>query len=253
MRELEKLMYNLLIAEDENLERKALRYIIENKTNNINICGEAKSGLEAVEMAKANSPHIILMDIEMPELSGLEAQKEIIKFLPNVNTIILTAYDDFPFTQAAIRLKVMDYLLKPIRPDDLMDSINRCIALINLQTNENISDNLNDTLVQEAIKYIDKNYNQSINLESVADYVHLNPQYFSRYFKSKVGINFIDYLCTYRIKKAKDMLLNTDNNITEISQKVGYFDSSYFSKVFFKSVGMTPHKFRFENRKQNFH
>ena len=241
-------MYNLLIAEDENLERRALRYIIENKTNNINICGEAKSGAEAIEMAKINAPHIILMDIEMPELSGLEAQKEIIKFLPCVNTIILTAYDDFPFTQAAIRLKVTDYLLKPIRPIDLTASINRCITFINIQNNEVLSDNLNDTLIKEAIKFIDKNYNQSINLELVADYVHLNPQYFSRYFKSKVGINFIDYLCNYRIKKAKDLLLNTDNNITEISQKIGYFDSSYFSKVFFKSVGMTPHKFRHHNK-----
>lgn len=242
-------LYNLLIAEDENLEIRALRYIIENKMNNINICGVAKSGLEAVELAKINSPDIILMDIEMPELSGLEAQKEIIKFLPNVNTIILTAYDDFVFTQTAIRLKVIDYLLKPIKPDDLTKAINRSISIINMKNDRGISDNLSDTLTQEAIKFIDKNYNQDINLESVAAYIHLNPQYFSRYFKSKIGINFINYLSSLRVKKAKDLLLNTDKNITEISQQVGYLDSSYFSKVFLKSVGMTPNKFRSQNRK----
>lgn len=247
-----KFLYNLLIAEDENLERRALRYILGNKISNINICGEARSGLEAIEIAKITSPDIILMDIEMPELSGLEAQREIIKFLPNVATIILTAYDDFIFTQSAIRLKVIDYLLKPIKPDDLTEAINRCISLITMQHNIGISNNLHDTLIQEAIKFIDKNYNQDINLELVAAYIHLNPQYFSRYFKSKIGINFINYLSSLRIKKAKELLLNTDENITEISLKVGYIDSSYFSKVFLRSVGITPHKFRFENRKKHF-
>jgi len=245
-------MHNLLIVEDENIERRALRYIIENKINSVNICGEAKSGLEAIKMAKSNAPDIILMDVEMPELNGLEAQKEIIKFLPNVHTIILSAYDDFAFTQSAIRLKVIDYLLKPIRPTDLIESINRSISLINIQNVRVISDKQDDTLIKEAMKYIDENYNTYISLHSIAAHVHLNPQYFSRYFKSKIGINFINYLSSFRVIKAKDLLLNTDKNITEISQNVGYVDSSYFSKVFFKSVGIAPNQFRCQNKKQNF-
>jgi len=243
-----KLLYNLLIAEDENLERRALRLIIEKNMSNINICGDAKDGLEAVEMAKAYNPDIILMDIEMPELTGLEAQKEIIKFLPTVTTIILTAYDDFIFTQAAIRLNVIDYLLKPIRPNDLTQAINRGISLINMKNDNNTSDNFNDTLIKEAIKFIDKNYNHDISLESVAASIHLNPQYFSRYFKNKIGINFINYLSSHRINKAKILLLNSNKNITQISQSVGYLDSGYFSKVFLKSVGVTPHKFRSQNK-----
>lgn len=245
-------MHSLLIVEDENIERRALRYILESKTKNINICGEARSGLEAIEMAKAKAPEIILMDIEMPELSGLEAQKEIIKFLPNVQTIILSAYDDFAFTQSAIRIKVIDYLLKPIKPNDLIESINRCISLINTQNDIVIHDTLDDTLIQEAMKFIDDNYNKYINLQSISSYVHLNPQYFSRYFKSKIGINFINYLSSFRVTKAKDLLLNTDKNITEISEKVGYVDSSYFSKVFLKNVGMAPNQFRCQNKKQHF-
>ncbi|MBX4269697.1 response regulator transcription factor [Clostridium estertheticum] len=245
-------MHNLLIVEDENIERRALRYIIEDKLSCINICGEAKSGLEAIEMAKTSTPDIILMDVEMPELSGLEAQKEIIKFLPDVHTIILSAYDDFTFTQSAIRIKVIDYLLKPIRPNDLIESINRSISLINTQNDRVISDSQDDTLIKEAMHYIDEHYNTYISLQSIAAYVHLNPQYFSRYFKSKIGINFINYLSSFRVIKAKDLLLNTDKNITEISQNVGYVDSSYFSKVFLKSVGMSPNHFRCQNKKQHF-
>jgi two-component system, response regulator YesN len=244
----DELLYNLLIVEDEILERRALRLTIEKSISNINICADAKNGLEAIEMAKTYSPDIILMDIEMPELSGLEAQKEIIKFLPNVTTIILTAYDDFIFTQASIRLKVFDYLLKPIRPNDLTEAINRGLSLINVQNDRSINDNFNDTLIKEAIKFISKNYNNDISLESVAASVHLNPQYFSRYFKNKIGITFINYLSTHRINKAKGLLLNSDKNITQISQSVGYIDSGYFSKVFLKSVGVTPCKFRAQNK-----
>jgi len=244
-------LHNLLIVEDEKLERRALRYILESKISNINICGEARSGIEAIEMAKTNAPDIILMDIEMPELNGLEAQKEIIQFLPNVHTIILSAYDDFAFAQTAIRLKVIDYLLKPIKRNDLVHSVNRCISLINMESDTEPNKNMDDSLIQDAVNFIDKNYNQDISLHSIAAYVHLNPQYFSRYFKSKIGINFVNYLSSFRVTKAKDLLLNTDKNITQISQTVGYVDSSYFSKVFLKNVGIAPNQFRCQNKKQH--
>lgn len=243
-------MYNLLIAENESLERIALKHIVSKSLNHVTICGEAKNGLEAIEMAKTNNPDIILMNIEMPKLNGLEVQKEILKFLPNAMTIIITSYDDFIFTQAAIRLKVTDYLLKPVKPDELIESIQRGISIMNLQRDQEPVKESGSTLIQEAIRFIGDNFDQDINLEAVAGYVHLNTQYFSRYFKSQTGINFTDYLSSLKIKKAKEMLIHTNKNITEISMSLGYADSSYFSKVFLKAVGMTPNKFRAQNRKQ---
>lgn len=243
-------MYNILIAEGESLERIILKHIVSKSLNHVAICGEARNGLEAIEMAKTNNPDIILMNIEMPRLNGLEVQKEILKFLPNAMTIIITSYDDFIFTQAAIRLKVTDYLLKPVKPDELIESIKRGISTKNLQGNQETAKECNNTLIQEAIRFIENNFDQDINLEAVAGYVHLNTQYFCRYFKSQTGINFTDYLSSLKIKKAKEMLIHTNKNITEISMSLGYGDSSYFSKVFFKAVGMTPNKFRAQNRKQ---
>jgi len=241
-------LYNLLIVEDEALERKALNIIIKRNLDIINVVGEAKNGLEAIELAKKFKPDIVLMDIEMPKLDGLSAQKEIISFLPNVKTIILTAYDSFDFARTALRLGVFDYILKPVQPNVLTKVITEALSnlLIN-QTTINENGNINESLIKEALRYIKENYNQNINLESVAAYVHLNPQYFSRYFKNKTGTNFIEYLSLLRINKAKDMLINTDKSITEICLSVGYVDSSYFSKVFIKHVGITPIKFRGNN------
>ena len=243
-------LYNILIAEDESLERRALKHIISRKLNHVTICGEAKNGLEAIEMAKTNNPDIIIMNIDMPELNGLEVQREILKFLPNVLTIITASFDDFAFTQTAIRLKVIDYLLKPVKPSELIESIKRGISRINLQRNQETVKECNNTLIQEAMRFIENNFDQDINLEAAAAFVHLNSQYFCRYFKSKTGVNFTEYLSSLRIKKAKEMLIDTNENITEISMSVGYTDSSYFGKVFLRIVGMTPNKFRAQNKKQ---
>lgn len=243
-------LYNILIAEDESLERRALKHIISRNLNQVNICGEAKNGLEAIDMAKVSNPDIILMNIDMPKLNGLEVQKEILKFLPNVMTIILASFDDFVFTQTAIRLKVIDYLLMPVKPKELIESIKRGISIVNLQKNQETDKECDNTLIQEAIKFIDDNFDQDISLEAAAAFVHLNPQYFCRYFKSQTGINFTEYLSSLRIKKAKEMLIDTNKNITEISMSVGYADSSYFGKVFLRLAGMTPNKFRAQNKKQ---
>lgn len=251
-------MYKLLIVEDEALERRALRIIINKNFSNIDIVGDAKTGLDAVKLARKFNPDIILMDIEMPEASGLEAQEAIIEFLPNVTTIILSAYDNFQFAQTAIRLKVFDYILKPAKPVVLSDVLGKAINHINklsLQSNiassgkEPFTGNEFNQIINAALKYINNNYNQNINLESVASYIHLNPQYFSRYFKNSTGMNFVDYLSLVRVREAKKMLLTTEFSIAEVSLKMGYIDPSYFSKVFMKYEGVTPNKFRYFHRK----
>ncbi|QCX34871.1 response regulator [Caloramator sp. E03] len=240
-----------MIAEDEVLERKAINIIIKKYFDNIDIIEEAQNGIEAVEIARRIKPDIIIMDIRMPEKNGIEAQKTILKFNHNVKTIILTAYDEFQFAQAAIKLNVIDFLLKPAKPSEIVEAINK--AITSIQFNENISsleiNAMNKSLIQEAIDYIHKNYSKNINLESVASFVHLNPQYFSRYFKANVGMTFIEYLSKLRIKKAKELLELTDKSISEISFEVGYIDPGYFSKVFSKFEGVTPNKFKIDHRK----
>lgn len=348
-------MYKVLVADDESIERKAISLILK-KSNNIELIGEAKNGIDAIEQVKNLNPHIVLMDIKMPEMDGLQATKEILKINPKIKTIILTAYDEFQYAQQAIRAGAVDYLLKPARPVDLLKSINDAILnskpdtfsivekdikafldvdknnflfekikiqdklavkseinkiidnnfnndidnlkkfvvilfikLIDIISNEyNVNDeklvtlgnkfsnelNLiqdfekvkdlineyteklfeitlnNDItpyeplLIKKALQYIDQNFNKNITLESVAKYVHLNPQYFSKYFKNAMNMNFVDYVSKMRINYSKKLLSETDLSINVISLKAGYMDCSYFCKVFKKYEGISPHKYR---------
>jgi YesN/AraC family two-component response regulator len=195
------------------------------------------------------------MDIKMPKKTGLEAQEIILKFLPNVKTIILTAYDDFSFAQNAIRLGVVDYLLKPAKPLKLKESLDKAIHTIENDPNyksDFIKSSSEKSIIEKALEYISLNFNQNITLDSIAKYVHFNPQYFSRYFKNNTGMNFIDYLSKVRIEESKKLLTHTSKSIAAVSMAVGYVDPGYFSKVFIKYEGISPHKFRYNNKVKPF-
>lgn len=120
-------MYKLLIADDEQLERKALRHIVKRYLPELEVVGEARNGGEAVELVREHEPQIILMDIKMPGKSGLEAAKEIKQLYPNTNIIILTAFDYFDYAKTAVQVGAVDYLLKPIRPQELSKVLQNCI------------------------------------------------------------------------------------------------------------------------------
>ena len=122
------MMYKLLIAEDEELERIALKKIIESNFSNINVINSAKNGEEAVNLARTYMPDILLIDIRMPVKNGIEAHKQIIKFHPTIKTIIITAHSEFVYAQEAIKYNVYDFLLKPVSPTVICNCIQSIIS-----------------------------------------------------------------------------------------------------------------------------
>lgn len=107
-----------------------------------------------------------------------------------------------------------------------------------------LSTGKNAEIIKSAINYINTNYMKNITLETVADYIHLNPSYFSSLFKKETGMNFSDYLNKVRIEESKKLLKNKNYSILEISIEVGFQDQSYYSKVFKKITGITPKEYR---------
>ena len=103
--------------------------------------------------------------------------------------------------------------------------------------------------VREAIRYIHDNYSRDISLNEVAQYIYRSPEYLSRLFKAETGEKFSSYLTSYRLNKAKDMLLHTDMKIYEIAYAVGYTTPSYFSKMYREFVGVAPEVTRSQKNK----
>ncbi|MGB9781069.1 MAG: response regulator [Caldanaerobacter sp.] len=101
-----------------------------------------------------------------------------------------------------------------------------------------------DGITLKIINFLEENFDKDISLEDVAREVNMSYHYFSKFFKERVGENFIDYLTNLRIKKAMELLKNSGLSIKEVSYKVGYSDPNYFSKIFKKVTGITPTDFR---------
>lgn len=98
--------------------------------------------------------------------------------------------------------------------------------------------------VEEAISYIHRHYAMEISQSAIANAIGISPSYLSKQFKEDLGIGFADFLCNYRLDKAKALLIQTDRSNKEIAQMVGFSDDAYFSRVFKKDTGMTPKEYR---------
>ncbi|MBP2019650.1 two-component system response regulator YesN [Symbiobacterium terraclitae] len=115
----------ILVADDEPIEREALRVLVQRHLPEAEVVGEAGTGTQAVDLAERLHPDVILLDIQMPGLTGLEALHEIRNRCPDTRCVIVSAYDYFHFACEALRLGAADYLLKPVKRDQMVDLLRR--------------------------------------------------------------------------------------------------------------------------------
>lgn len=249
----------ILVADDEPIERMVMVKIIQGYFGDEVEIWQAENGREAIEIFREKNCRIVILDIAMPGIDGLEAAEEIRKKDAGCSIIFLTAYDEFDYAKRAIKVRALDYLLKPSAKEELIAVLEEAVYLArqgNIIKQESVrEDATQETDKQEAVKnrilaeqireYIEKHYMEDICLQDVAAQFHYSDAYFCRFFKQNFDKNFIVYLSELRIEKAKELLADVTVNVKEIGQKVGYRDSSYFTKVFKRIVGVTPSEYRY--------
>ena len=257
-------MYRVLLVDDEQIERMALAKKIDRYYGDkVNIY-HAVNGREAVDMCSEHKNDIIIMDISMPEMNGVMAAKYIRQIDDKCSIIFLTAYDDFEYARNTIKIRALDYLLKPCDINDLLAVMDMAIQKLDRECDfkgntkenkperkrENVKNFDEQTTIKYLREYVENNYTFDISMQEVAEDMGYSDAYFSKLFKQYFNQNFTAYLTEYRIKKAKELLTDTNNSIKDISRMVGYEDSNYFAKIFKRIVGEIPSKFR-ENLIEN--
>lgn len=238
-------MIKLLVIDDEALEGEAIRCLLQQHRPYIKMVGQAISGRAGLDLTVRTKPDIVFMDIQMPGLDGIITTKFIKQIYPDIKVVMISAYDDSEFVLSAIKMGASDYLLKPVRPQEILR------VLDSLYDPAKIPNDLGGDIIESGYKlirsakdYIEKNYMHNITLEDVAKEISISPFYFSRLFKEKQGINFIDYLIELRIEKAKQMLINTDISVKEIAKNVAYSEANSFSRLFKSREGVSPSEYR---------
>lgn len=129
-------MYKILIVDDESLERKALRSILSENIPLITLFDEASDGQRAIEKAKEVKPHIVLMDIQMPLINGVDASREIIKILPECRIILMSGYTYFSYAREAVSIGLQDFLVKPLDDDELIASVQALVDGLEIERNQ---------------------------------------------------------------------------------------------------------------------
>lgn len=123
-------MYKLLIVEDEPLARHVIKALVLDNFEEIQVVAEAETGKEAIDLSRKYEPDIVLMDIRIPGIDGIEASRQIMGELSDTKILILTAYDDFNYIQQALNIGVKGYLLKPFEDETVVQKITEILEQI---------------------------------------------------------------------------------------------------------------------------
>ena len=234
----------VVLVDDEIMIREGFKRLFDWAAHDCEVVGEAADGMEALAQIDHLQPDIVIMDINIPIINGLKVIQTSRMRYPDMAFIIVSGYDDFSYCREALRMRITDYILKPVNYEEFGSCIDRLkIALYEKRKTEE-QDAQEERTITGIIRYLQEHLDKEISLNILADEFHLNSQYISQLFKSEIGVNFLAYLTSIRMERAKKLLLATSLSIGEISEKCGYADYRVFTKVFKKEEGSTPSQYR---------
>ncbi len=238
----------VLLVDDEIMIREGFKKLFDWKAHDCEVVGEAADGMEALTQIDTLHPDIVIMDINIPIMSGLKViQMSRIKH-PQTAFVIVSGYDDFSYCQQALRLQITDYILKPVNYEEFGTCIdNLKISLYEKKvSSQEESTEQEERVITGITRYLQEHLEEDLSLSVLSEQFHLNPQYISQLFKNEIGVGFLAYLTNIRMEKAKKLLLSTSYSVAEIAGQVGYGDYRVFTKAFKKAEGITPSQYRRE-------
>lgn len=260
-------MYRVLLVDDEPIVTEGLAKKVPWHDLECVVVGKADNGRTALELVEQESPQIILCDIRMPGISGLDFIKALKEIDETCEMIILSGYRNFDYAQEAVQLGVLRYLLKPSRIPEIAETVR--IAVDRLKEKEVKTAEFNELLnrlrrheegeddpesverihplVRQARDFLRRNFKAEHDLTSVAEALEVSTWHLSKTVKKELDISFVDLFNGIRTEEARAMLEKSTLKIYEIAEEVGFRDVAYFSKVFKKQTGVTPNQYRKEH------
>ena len=214
--------------------------------------GTAQTGSQAYKLICEKAPDILISDIRMPVMTGIELMEKARIMFPELQFIIISGFSEFEYARSAIRLQVSDYLLKPVETEELQKALNKIRLKLQERAQEESAafngDSENKTAEQVAfavIEYLQHHYNEEVNLNQIASALHYSPSYLTKIFVQQYNTTPSKYMISLRMQKAQQLLAhNPELSVRQIGETVGYPEQGYFSRIFKKYVGVSPLEYR---------
>jgi len=227
----------ILIADDEKRIRDVFVELFEEYR--VLTAADGTEALRIIE--KPNSVDIVVLDVMMPGINGIELLKKIKKIDPDKKVVIFTGCDSKEIVVEALRGQADEYIDKPFDIDELRLIFERLLAQSAASEDEFID---MEGKIRKACEFIERNYNRMIKLEDLAREIYLSPKYVSRIFKKHTGFTFNEYKINLRMEKAKELLSYTRRPINQIAAMVGYQNAEGFIKIFKRKTKLVPSQYR---------
>lgn len=247
-------MLKVLVVDDEFIVRTGLINCIDWEALHLKLIGEASNGREALDIIIKETPDLILLDLIMPEMNGMELIQKLEELNIKTNIIILSCHEDYSYVRDAFKKGVRDYILKlSATPEEISGMIRDVSQKILEEQKDSFSDPLHKLKEQkqirsditDALNYMEEHYRDNITLSDIASHIHMSKNHLSYLFRKETGHAFSDCLTELRISRAKELLTSGKRySIAEIAEMAGFSDTGYFCKVFKKSTGMSPNRYK---------
>lgn len=244
--------YTIVVAEDEELLLNNLIQKIHRADEDFEVVGKAQTGSQAYELIEQLSPDVVVTDIRMPVMDGIALLTKVREQFPLTKFIITSGFSDFDYARSAISLRVSDYLLKPVDPDELktvLQKIKKEFQITKSSYDEVFNPGttrMTPAQIAALLKdFLVENYAQDINLNLIANNLNYSPSYLTKIFCQIYDCTPSKYIINLRMSQAQKMLQhNPELSIRQIGEITGYHDQGYFSRIFKKHTGKSPIEYR---------
>ncbi|PYI52227.1 response regulator transcription factor [Paenibacillus flagellatus] len=260
-------MYKVLIADDETLDLDGMKTFIPWKELGMEVVGAVTNGFAARELLDREPIDVLVTDVHMPNMSGLELARHARERQSDVKVVFVSGYQNFHYVKEALSLKAYSYVLKPMDDRELTDALRRIRGDLDearkrADTERDMRRKLltaeepaaersaesaggkNANLIRGIVAYMKDRLDRPLTLREVADEFGFSPNYLGQLFKEATGSTFHEQLASMRMKKAGELLRDPKLRIYEVAYRVGYRYMPYFSKQFKETYRMTPAEFR---------
>ncbi|MEN6338987.1 MAG: response regulator [Clostridiaceae bacterium] len=252
-------MHSVVIIEDSFPLRQGMILTFDWRALNCYVAGEADNGEDGLRLICEINPEIVITDIRMPGMDGLDMIEEMRKSGGDAVCIVISAYGEFDYAQRAIRFGVSEFLVKPFEMSELNNALKNAVRRAEqIRHMRQIEEkkvmlygdflaedgDIKGKYAEQAVNYIKAHFAESIGICDIALALSMSESHLSRVFKESMGYTLGEYLVNYRISVACELLRDGNLRVSEAASKVGYGDQRYFSVVFRRIVGMTPNDYR---------
>ena len=237
--------FRTLIVDDEPPVHEALRMMVDWRALNCRTIDSAMDGAEALAMMREKNYDVIITDIYMPNMNGLEFMREAKRLNPKAQILVITAYDRFSYAQGALRLGARDLFLKPLDRHELETCLQAIAREIPDEPQpEEEQQYRRDELYQKLLDTLNEQFQQDISVRGLAEMYYVSSSYLGQYFKRMSGVTINEYINRKRIEWIKQRVQQKNVYVQKIIADAGYKNSGYFYRIFQKLEGIPFSDFR---------